>query len=144
MEIEKLVLLLVGGGIGFIASIAKDYFVEKTKKKYKDIDFKREKLEELFIMISKTCNESFKPIESRNYSGNEEYSIKSSLITRFYFPSIHEKVERYIAAYIEFNKKHKSFSNDEKESFLKEYDEVIDIIVLESEKYIVKIKCKLK
>ena len=35
MEMEKLVLLLVGGVIGFIASIAKDYFVEKTKKKIK-------------------------------------------------------------------------------------------------------------
>ncbi|BAK72494.1 MAG: hypothetical protein RBQ84_01320 [Arcobacter sp.] len=36
MEMEKLVLLLVGGVIGFIASIAKDYFVEKTKKKIKE------------------------------------------------------------------------------------------------------------
>lgn len=66
MEIEKLVLLLVGGLIGFIASIAKDYLVEKTKKKYKDIDFKREKLEELFILVSRNFNESIKPIELRN------------------------------------------------------------------------------
>ena len=48
---EKYLLLILGAIIGFIASIAKDYFVEKTKKKYKDIDFKREKLEELFILV---------------------------------------------------------------------------------------------
>jgi hypothetical protein len=56
MEIEKLVLLLVGGVIGFIASIAKDYFVEKTKRKYKEIELKREKAEELYILLEKWAN----------------------------------------------------------------------------------------
>ena len=64
--IEKLVLLLVCSVIGSIASILKDYFVEKTKKKYKDIDFKREKIEELFILASRIFNESIKPIALRN------------------------------------------------------------------------------
>uniref|UniRef100_UPI0040476CAB hypothetical protein n=1 Tax=Aliarcobacter sp. TaxID=2321116 RepID=UPI0040476CAB len=53
MEIEKLVLLLVGGVIGFVASISKDFFLEKTKENSKLKNIKREKLEEAYIQFSK-------------------------------------------------------------------------------------------
>ena len=138
MEIEKLVLLLVGGLIGFIASILKDYFVEKTKKKYKDIDFKKEKLEELYILIHKTFLESIKPIELRNNITNNDDCIKSSLITKFYFPSINKAIDEYSDIYIEINQKffdNKALSSDEMENFIKEHQKVIDIIVSESKKY---------
>lgn len=138
MEIEKLVLLLVGGLIGFIASILKDYFVEKTKKKYKDIDFKREKLEELYILIHKTFLESIKPIELRNNITNNDDCIKSSLITKFYFPSINKAIDEYSDISIEINQKifdNKALSSDEMENFIKEHQKVIDIIVSESKKY---------
>ena len=102
---EKYLLLILGAIIGFIASIAKDYFVEKTKKKYKDIDFKREKLEELFILISRTHIESIKPIALRNNIEDKDAGAKAGLISRFYFPSIHKNYQEYINAYIIINQK---------------------------------------
>jgi len=49
---EKYLLLILGAIIGFIASIAKDYFVEKTKKKFKENELKREKAEELYLLLT--------------------------------------------------------------------------------------------
>ena len=139
MEIEKLVLLLVGGVIGFIASIAKDYFVEKTKKKYKDIDFKREKLEDLFILISRTYIESINPLELRNKIEDKDAGAKAGLISRFYFPSIFKNYQEYINAYIIINQKtmndYKSVSIDELSNFTKEYQKFLNILELESKKY---------
>ena len=135
---EKYLLLILGAIIGFIASMAKDYFVEKTKKKYKDIDFKREKLEELYILIHKIFLESIKPIELRNIITNNDDCIKSSLITKFYFPSINNAIDKYSDISIEINKKFfdkKALSSDEKDNFIKEHKKVIDIIVSESKKY---------
>jgi hypothetical protein len=139
MEIEKLVLLLVGGVIGFIASIAKDYFVEKTKKKYKDIDFKREKLEELFILISRTYIESINPLELRNKIEDKDAGAKAGLISRFYFPSIFKNYQEYINAYLVINQKtmndYKSVSIDELSDFTKEYQKFLNILEFESKKY---------
>ena len=139
MEIEKLVLLLVGGVIGFIASIAKDYFVEKKKKKYKDIDFKREKLEDLFILISRTYIESINPLELRNKIEDKDAGAKAGLISRFYFPSIFKNYQEYINAYIIINQKtmndYKSVSIDELSNFTKEYQKFLNILELESKKY---------
>ena len=139
MEIEKLVLLLVGGVIGFIASIAKDYFVVKTKKKYKDIDFKREKLEDLFILISRTYIESINPLELRNKIEDKDAGAKAGLISRFYFPSIFKNYQEYINAYIIINQKtmndYKSVSIDELSNFTKEYQKFLNILELESKKY---------
>ncbi len=53
---EKYLLVILGAIIGFIASITKDYFVEKTKRKYKEIELKREKAEELYILLEKWAN----------------------------------------------------------------------------------------
>jgi hypothetical protein len=139
MENEKIGLLLVGGLIGFIASIAKDYFVEKTKKKYKDIDFKREKLEELFILVSRNFNESIKPIELRNNIEDKDSGAKAGLISRFYFPSIYKNYQEYINAYISINQKiindYHSVSIEEMSSFAKEYQKFLNILELESKKY---------
>jgi hypothetical protein len=136
---EKYLLLILGAIIGFIASIAKDYFVEKTKKKYKDIDFKREKLEELFILASRIFNESIKPIELRNKIEDKDAGAKVGLIIRFYFPSIHKNYQEYLNAYIIINQKtmsdYKSVSIDELSNFTKEYQKFLNILELESKKY---------
>lgn len=136
---EKYLLLILGAIIGFIASIAKDYFVEKTKKKYKDIDFKREKLEELFILISRTYIESINPLELRNKIEDKDAGAKAGLISRFYFPSIYKNYQEYINAYIIINQKtmndYKSVSIDELSNFRKEYQKFLNILELESKKY---------
>lgn len=136
---EKYLLLILGAVIGFIASIAKDYFVEKTKKKYKDIDFKREKLEELFILASRIFDESIKPISLRNKIEDKDTGAKAGLIVRFYFPSILKNYQEYLAEYSKINKKimsdYKSVSDDELSVFTKEYQKFLDILELESKKY---------
>ena len=136
---EKYLLLILGAFIGFIASIAKDYFVEKTKKKYKDIDFKREKLEELFILASMIFNESIKPIELRNKIEDKDAGAKAGLISRFYFPLIHKNYQEYLNAYTIINQKtmndYNSVSIDELSDFTKEYQKFLNILELESKKY---------
>ena len=136
---EKYLLLILGAIIGFIASIAKDYFVEKTKKKFKDIDFKREKLEELFILASRIFNESIKPIALRNNIEDKDAGAKAGLISRFYFPSIHKNYQEYLNVYIIINQKmmndYNSVSIDELSNFTKEYQKFLNILELESKKY---------
>ena len=50
---EKIMLVIIGGIIGFFASIAKDYLIESKKEKDKLKNIKREKLEEAYIQFSK-------------------------------------------------------------------------------------------
>ena len=50
---EKIMLVIIGGIIGFFASIAKDYLIESKKEKDKLKNIKREKLEEAYIEFSK-------------------------------------------------------------------------------------------
>ncbi len=136
---EKYLLLILGAIIGFIVSIGKDYFVEKTKKKYKDIDFKREKLEELFLLSSRIHIESIKPVEFRDNSGNIDNGAKAGLIVRFYFPSILKNYQEYLAEYSKVNQKimndYNSVSIDELSNFTKEYQKFLNILELESKKY---------
>ena len=136
---EKIMLVIIGGIIGFLASITKDYFVEKTKKKYKDIDLKREKLEELFLLSSRIHIESIKPVEFRDISGNIDNGAKAGLIVRFYFPSILKNYQEYLAEYSKINQKtmndYKTVSIDELSDFTKEYQKFLNILELESKKY---------
>jgi len=45
--------LVVGGSIGFLASIAKDWLLENKKQKLKKQEFQREKLEEIYLLFEK-------------------------------------------------------------------------------------------
>lgn len=59
MDTEKILLLILGAIVGFFASIAKDYFSEKTKRKYKEIEIRREKAEELYLLLESWSNAFF-------------------------------------------------------------------------------------
>lgn len=50
---EKYLLLILGAIIGFGLSVLKDFITEKTKKKFKENELKREKAEELYILLEK-------------------------------------------------------------------------------------------
>lgn len=56
---EKYGLVLLGAIIGFLSSIAKDHFMEKNKRKYKEIELKREKAEELYLLLTEWSNMFF-------------------------------------------------------------------------------------
>jgi hypothetical protein len=84
MDIEKIVLLLFGGVIGFFVSIAKDYFIEKTKRKHKEIELKRGKAEELYILLEKWSNKFF------SNSNHLELVMKGSITYNEYLDYIIE------------------------------------------------------
>jgi len=52
MDKEKIILLIVGAIIGFFVSLAKDWLMESKKQKEKYKQFKREKLEELYMLLN--------------------------------------------------------------------------------------------
>ena len=81
---EKIMLVIIGGIIGFFASIAKDYLIENKKEKDKIKSLKREKLEETFILVSDFYSNSLKSLESKE---NTE-SAKIGMIIRFYFKDL--------------------------------------------------------
>ncbi|WP_419770436.1 MAG: hypothetical protein ACNI3C_01210 [Candidatus Marinarcus sp.] len=99
---ESFILLLAGGIIGFVASILKDFFLEKTKKKYKEIELKRNKLEELYIEIDNWFN--YYSLNSAMFIQRlEGNSISNSLSEerdkKFVYDLI--KIEMIISIYLE-------------------------------------------
>jgi len=97
MEVAQITLILIGGLIGFLSSIAKDYFIENKKRDDKYILFKREKLEEIFIMLNELNKNALKPIEAKvSLNGLE---VKIPMILRFYFPRLFKEYQNYLGAY---------------------------------------------
>ncbi len=127
---EKIILVILGGFIGFIASIAKDYFVEKTKRKYKEIELKREKAEELYILLEKWANSFFNRsnyltlVMKNNISYNEylDYIVENSNKVDYI------RIEMLLKIY--FKKMLPSF-----ELIIKQRDEINDIIDLHKKEY---------
>jgi hypothetical protein len=128
--VEKIILVILGGFIGFIASIAKDYFVEKTKRKYKEIELKREKAEELYILLEKWANSFFNRsnyltlVMKNNISYNEylDYIVENSNKVDYI------RIEMLLKIY--FKKMLPSF-----ELIIKQRDEINDIIDLHKKEY---------
>ncbi|MBY0540783.1 MAG: hypothetical protein K2P52_05140 [Campylobacterales bacterium] len=85
-------LVIIGGIIGFFASIAKDYLIESKKEKDKIKSLKREKLEETFILVSDFYSNSLKSLESKE---NTE-SAKIGMIIRFYFKDLLEGYQLFL------------------------------------------------
>ena len=54
MEVSS---ILIGGAIGFMSAIAKDFLLENKKSKEKKLQFKKEKLEEIFLLIGRISKE---------------------------------------------------------------------------------------
>ena len=65
-KIMEIGTLLAGGIIGFISAIGKDLILEKNKNKTKVKDFKRQKLEEIFILMDRVRQEIIKPLKYKN------------------------------------------------------------------------------
>lgn len=135
---EKYILLILGAIIGFIASIMKDYFAEKTKNKYKDLEFKKEKLEELFILVSRTFNETLKPLDLRN-NLDKDSGAKTAMIIRFYFPHLFKDYQDFLQNYSIINQKivenYKSIQPEDFNHFTKEYQKFLKVLETESKKY---------
>ena len=126
MEVAQITLILIGGLIGFLSSIAKDYFIENKKRDDKYILFKREKLEEIFIMLNELNKNALKPIEAKvSLNGLE---VKIPMVLRFYFPRLFKEYQNYLGAYQNIN-----IANDNK-IYKKAYQVFLDKLVSESHK----------
>ena len=94
-------MLLIGGLIGFLSAIGKDLLLERTKNKKKEIEFKKQKLEEVFVLMSIISKETIKPLELRNSLNNAD--IKVPMILRFYFPKLYQKYIIFLKEYEKIN-----------------------------------------
>ncbi|PHO11140.1 hypothetical protein CPG37_01465 [Malaciobacter canalis] len=135
-----LLTLGIGGLIGFLSAIGKDFLLEQSKNKIKTKDFKREKLEEIFILMDKVSQESLKPLK---YKGSlDGIGAKLGMTIRFYFPDLNKDYQDFLKVFQEVTQK--TITLDDKINLTEEdikmfytaYGLFIDKIVLESKKYV--------
>ncbi|MFA6397218.1 MAG: hypothetical protein WCW84_14755 [Sulfurimonas sp.] len=135
MQNFQILLLVAGGFIGFVSAVGKDFLLEKSKNKLKEKEFKRIKLEEVFILTKTFFEESIKPIEYRN---NTDHS-KLPMIIRFYFKNLNQVYNLFLATYQKLQESHfdqeKKDLHENTENFAKQYKLFIDKVVEESKKY---------
>jgi hypothetical protein len=135
-----LLTLGIGGLIGFLSAIGKDFLLEQSKNKIKTKDFKREKLEEIFILMDKVSQESLKPLK---YKGSlDGIGAKLGMTIRFYFPDLNKDYQDFLKVFQDVTQK--TITLDDKINLTEEdikmfytaYGLFIDKIVLESKKYV--------
>ena len=137
MTTESIIMLVIGATIGFIASIAKDWLVEYRKDKAKKKQFKREKLEEIFILLYK-FNQNIMML-NHTYDYNDEARL--AMIIRFY---LHDAFSTdwsiFVRACLEVNNIKLAGQNHVDiyiymEKCSKKYSNLCNMIVSESKKY---------
>jgi len=135
-----LLTLGIGGLIGFLSAIGKDFLLENSKNKIKTKEFKKQKLEEIFILMDKVSQESLKPLK---YKGSlDGVGAKLGMTIRFYFPDLNQDYQTFIKVYQEITQKTMTLddkinlSQEDINIFYKAYGLFLDKIVLESKKYI--------
>jgi len=135
-----LVTLGIGGLIGFLSAIGKDFLLESSKNKNKIKEFKKEKLEEIFILMDKLFQESLKPLK---YKGSiDGFGARLGMIIRFYFPDLLQDYQKFLKVYQNVAEKTMqlddkiNLSKEDISTFFKAYGLFIDKVVLESKKYV--------
>ena len=131
--------LLIGGLIGFLSAIGKDFLLENSRNKIKTKDFKRQTLEEVFILMDKVSQESLKPLK---YKGSlDGIGAKLGMTIRFYFPDLNKDYQDFLKVYQDITQKtitldDNNLSDVDITIFYTAYGLFIDKIVLESKKYV--------
>ncbi len=98
-----LLTLGIGGLIGFLSAIGKDFILENTKNKVKIKSFKREKLVEVFILMDKVTQETIKPLKYKN--SLDGVGAKLGMIIRFYFPELNEDYNKFLQIFQKISQK---------------------------------------
>lgn len=135
-----LLTLGIGGLIGFLSAIGKDFLLEQSKNKIKTKDFKRQKLEEIFILMDKVSQESLKPLK---YKGSlDGIGAKLGMTIRFYFPDLNKDYQDFLKVFQDVTKKTMTLddkinlTDEDIKIFYTAYGQFIDKIVLESKRYV--------
>lgn len=93
----ELLTLGLGGLIGFLSAVGKDLLLERSKNITKTKDFKRQKLEEIFILMDKLSQETIKPLK---YKGSlDGVGAKLGMIIRFYFPELNTDYKQFLQVF---------------------------------------------
>jgi len=116
-----------------------DIFIENKKRKNKLKDFKRQKLEEVFILMDLVLQENIKPIIHRSLP--QDTGARIGMIIRFYFPSLNQEYNEYIELFKKINTEalqnlEQIVSQDIMMEYTKKHKLFVDKIVVESKKYI--------
>lgn len=134
-----LLTLGVGGLIGFLSAVGKDFFLEHNKNKIKIKDFKRQKLEEIFILMDKVSQETVKPLKYKN--SLDGVGAKLAMIIRFYFPELNDDYHIFLKVFQKISQKtitldeNISLTTEEITTYYKAHQIFINKIVEESKKY---------
>ena len=140
MDLITLGTLGIGGLIGFLSAIGKDYLLEKTKNEIKIKDFKRQKLEEVFILMDKVSQETIKPLKYKN--SLDGVGAKLGMTIRFYFPELKTDYHQFLEIFQSTSQKTMTFdenvhlSKEEMMAFYEAHSIFIDKVVVESKKYV--------
>jgi len=135
-----LATLGAGGLIGFLSAIGKDFILENNKKKAKIKDFKRQKLEEIFILMDKVSQETIKPLKYKN--SLDGVGAKLGMIIRFYFPELNNDYHIFLKIFQKISQKtitldeNTSLTTEEIATYYKAHQVFINKIVEESKKYV--------
>lgn len=136
----ELATLGLGGLIGFLSAIGKDLLLEKSKNIIKTKDFKRQKLEEIFILMDKVSQETIKPLK---YKGSlDGVGAKLGMIVRFYFPELNTDYKQFLQVFQSTSQKtmtydeNISLSQEEILAYYEAHRIFIDKVVKESKKYV--------
>jgi hypothetical protein len=136
----ELATLGLGGLIGFLSAIGKDLLLEKSKNIIKTKDFKRQKLEEIFILMDKVSQETIKPLK---YKGSlVGVGAKLGMIVRFYFPELNTDYKEFLQVFQSTSQKtmtydeNMSLSQEEILAYYEAHRIFIDKVVKESKKYV--------
>jgi len=135
-----LAILGVGGLIGFLSAVGKDFILENNKKKTKIKNFKRQKLEEIFILMGEVSQETIKPLKYKN--SLDGVGAKLGMNIKFYFPELNDDYHNFLQVFQETSQKtmtldeSKTLTREEITTFIEAHHVFINRIVEESKKYV--------
>jgi len=135
-----LATLGIGGLIGFLSAVGKDFLNEHNRNKIKIKDFKRQKLEEIFILMDKVTQETIKPLKYQN--SLDGVGAKIGMTIRFYFPELNQDYNDFIQVFQKISQKtitldeNVSLSTNEIRTYYEAHRVFITKVVEESKKYI--------
>ena len=134
-----LITLGIGGLIGFLSAIGKDFLLENKKQKIKDKTFKRQKLEEIFLLMDKVSQEAIKPLQYKN--SLDGIGAKLGMTIRFYFPQLQDEYSKFLNVFQVISGKTTSLNNPielsskEITDYWAAHRLFINKVVIESKKY---------
>jgi hypothetical protein len=141
MDIRMELLILGAGGlVGFLSAIGKDIIIENKKNGAKLKEFKRQKLEEIFILMDKVSQETIKPLKYKN--SLDGVGAKLGMIIRFYFPELNDDYHIFLKVFQKISQKtitldeNISLTTEEIATYYKAHQVFINKIIEESKKYV--------